>query len=261
MATALLEALPASEPAAADATTRCDGVEITAGTSERRCLKPGAGKSEQFKDCVNCPEMVVVPAGSFTMGSPADEPDPASGRESQVYVTIAKPFAVGRHAVTLGEFAAFVTATDHKTDGGCFVQTFSGWNQEGYKSWRWAGFWQTDRHPVVCVNWHDAKAYVAWLSATTGKSYRLLSEAEREYVARASTSTPFWWGSAITPAQANYDGTAEPYKGGGAKGEYRKATLAGGQLRRQPLGPLQCARQRVGVDGGLLEREQHQQSW
>jgi formylglycine-generating enzyme required for sulfatase activity len=87
------------------------------------------------------------------------------------------------------------------------------------------GFSQPDHHPVVCVNWHDAKAYVAWLASTTGKTYRLLSETEREYVSRAGTTTPFWWGSAVTPAQANYIGTAEPYKGGGSKGEWRQATV------------------------------------
>jgi formylglycine-generating enzyme required for sulfatase activity len=63
---------------------------------------------------------------------------------------------------------------------------------------------------VINVNWDDAKAYVAWLSHKTGKSYRLLSEAGREYVTRAGTTTPFWWGSSITPKQANYDGSAEP---------------------------------------------------
>jgi hypothetical protein len=71
----------------------CDGVEVFIGTGEHRCLKPGAGQS--FKDCVDCPEMVVVPAGSFTMGSPADEPERTSEREDQVAVTIAKPFAIG----------------------------------------------------------------------------------------------------------------------------------------------------------------------
>jgi formylglycine-generating enzyme required for sulfatase activity len=89
---------------------------------------------------------------------------------------------------------------------------------------------------VVCVNWNDAKAYVAWLSSQTGKTYRLLSEAEREYVARAGTNTPFGWGSAISPTQANYDGTAEPYKGGGSKGEWRKATVPVDTFTANPWG-------------------------
>jgi formylglycine-generating enzyme required for sulfatase activity len=77
---------------------------------------------------------------------------------------------------------------------------------------------------VVCVNWNNAKAYAAWLSSSTGKTYRLLSEAEREYVTRAGSSTPFWWGSSVSTAQANYNGNY--IYAGGSKGEYRKATVA-----------------------------------
>jgi formylglycine-generating enzyme required for sulfatase activity/uncharacterized caspase-like protein len=221
---------PAAKPAMttppAPVSPRCDGVEVTVGQSERRCSKLGAGKTEHFKDCPTCPEMVMVPAGSFTMGSPSNEPE-RRGIDDQLPVTIRKPFAVGRFAVTRGEFAAFVTATGQKmTEGGCLAYIGSEWTGRVDRNWRSPGFTQTDRHPVVCVNWNDAKAYVAWLSSTTGKAYRLLSEVEREYVARAGTTTPFWWGSSITPAQANYDGTLEPYTGGGSKGEYRKATVA-----------------------------------
>jgi formylglycine-generating enzyme required for sulfatase activity len=82
--------------------------------------------------------------------------------------------------------------------------------QQSARSWRSPGFYQDDRHPVVCVNWDDAKAYAAWLSEKTGRSYRLLYEAEREYVTRAGAATPLWWGSSITPMLANYDGSAEP---------------------------------------------------
>ncbi|HEV7877627.1 formylglycine-generating enzyme family protein [Bradyrhizobium sp.] len=101
----------------AAAAQRCDGVEVEIGASERRCLKPGAGQS--YRDCPDCPEMVVIPAGSFRMGARPDE-EVATGREDQMPVSIAKPFAVGRFAVTRGEFAAFVAATGHNTDGGCY---------------------------------------------------------------------------------------------------------------------------------------------
>ena len=84
--------------------------------------------------------------------------------------------------------------------------------------------WERGKHPVINVNWDDAKNYTAWLSRKTGKTYRLLSEAEREYVTRAGITTPFWWGSSITPRRANYNGSAEPYKGRGAKGDYRWRT-------------------------------------
>jgi len=143
-----------------------------------------------------------VPAGSFTMGSPSNEPE-RSNNETQVRVSIAAPFAVGRYAVTFDEWGACVA------DGGC----------NGYKPSGQGG--ERGKHPVVNVNWADAKAYAAWLSSKTGKTYRLPSEAEREYVARAGTTTPFWWGSSITPKQANYNSVADPYRGGGSKGEYR----------------------------------------
>ena len=205
-------------------------------------LMPGSGKSSRDRladgrECPFCPEMVVVPAGRFTMGSPADEPERVQDNESQVPVTIAKPFAVGRFAVTRGEFAAFVTATGHNMDGGCWVDAGGSEKKEqADRDWRSPGFAQTDRHPVVCVNWHDAKAYVAWLSFATGKSYRLLSEAEREYVTRAGTTTPFWWGSAISAKQANYNGTAERYHGGGSKGKWRKETVTVDSFAANPWG-------------------------
>jgi hypothetical protein len=89
---------------------------------------------------------------------------------------------------------------------------------------------------VIHVNWDDAKAYASWLSGKTAKTYRLLSEAEREHVARAGTTTPFWWGSSITPQQANYDGSGEPYKGGGSKGEYRQRTVPVDSYEANPWG-------------------------
>jgi len=196
---------------------RCDGVEAQVG-NEIRCLKP----RDSFRDCPICPEMVVVPAGSFTMGSPAGEEGRFDSEGPRRKVTIAKPFAVGRFAVTQSEFATFVTETNHKIDGGCHTWRWD-WEQQPGKSWRWPGIAQDEQHPVVCVNWGDAKAFGAWLSKKTGKSYRLLSEAEREYATRAGTSTPFWWGLSISTAQANYDGTVT--YGGGSQGEYRQHTV------------------------------------
>src|SRR5215831_11590033 len=150
---------------------RCEGIEITVGQNERRCFKPGAGKSAHFKDCDTCPEMVVVPTGSFMMGSPKNEPERQVG-EAQVRVSIAWPFAVGRFAVTFEEWDACVD------DGGC-----NGYRPED------AG-WGRGKRPVINVNWEDAKSYAAWLSRKTGVTYRLPSEAEREYVMRAGTTTP-----------------------------------------------------------------------
>lgn len=101
--------------------------------------------------------------------------------------------------------------------------TGSEWKQDAKYSWRNPGFPQDDRHPVVCVNWDDAQAYVTWLREVTRKPYRLLSEAEWEYAARAGKTTPFWWGPSISTAQANYGGN-HTYAGG-AKGVWRKGTV------------------------------------
>ena len=202
-------------------------------------FKPGAGKTEWFQDMPGSPGMVVVPAGNFQMGSPEDEPQRErwkAGTESpQHSVSIAKPFAVGRYAVTRVQFAAFVTDTGHKTDGGAYVWKGSEWRNDPKASWRSPGFKQDDSHPVVCINWDDAKAYAKWLSEKTGQSYRLLTEAEWEYAARAGTTTPFWWGSAITPEQANYNGNYD-YAGGGSKGEWRQATVPVGSFEANPWG-------------------------
>jgi formylglycine-generating enzyme required for sulfatase activity len=221
---------PPANPVAVSPTppaARCDGVALLVG-NERRCVK----QKEGFRDCPGCPEMVVAPAGRFTMGSPKGEPERLD-REDQVAVTIAKPFAVGRFAVTRGEFAAFVKATGRKLDGGCYTYAGAVWQLQAQRNWQSPGFAQDDRHPVICVNWSDAKAYASWLSSTTGKAYRLPSEAEREYVARAGTTTPFWWGAAITTKQANYNG--KPYAGGAA-GEFRKATVPVDAFAPNPWG-------------------------
>ncbi len=89
------------------------------------------------------------------------------------------------------------------------------------------------------MDWDDAKAYTKWLSKKTGKDYRLPSEAEWEYACRAGTTAPFWWGSSITPEQANYDGSVDPYKGGGKKGEYRRKTLPVKSFEPNPWGLYQ----------------------
>jgi formylglycine-generating enzyme required for sulfatase activity len=127
---------------------------------------------------------------------------------------------VGRYPITRAEFGAFVTSTGHKCAAGVelFIpsrslpdgdyrldETDRRWNRTDQASWRDPGFEQSDRHPAVCIGWNDAKAYVSWLAELTGKPYRLLTEAEWEYVARGGSSTRYWWGQSITPAYAHYD--------------------------------------------------------
>jgi formylglycine-generating enzyme required for sulfatase activity len=189
----------------------CDGNWIALGANERRCLKPGAG--ERFQDCADCPELVVVPAGSFVMGSAGNEPERSAEREEEVRVTFSKPFAVGAFAVTRREFAVFVAATGYELDPGCYVWTGTTWQERSQVSWQQPGFASDDRQPVTCVDLKAAKAYAGWLSARTGKVYRLPSESEREYVTRAGTDTPFWWGTAITTDMANYNGTVQSVLG------------------------------------------------
>ncbi len=172
-----------------------------------------------FKECEACPEMVVIPAGSFTMGSPASEPERHSSEGPQHQVTFARQFEVSKFAVTFEEWDACVA------DGGC----------NGYRPDDRA--WGRDKRPVIFVSWNDARAYAAWLSRKTGKTYRLLSESEREYVTRAETPTPFWWGSSISTQQANYKGTFT--YGSGSKGEYRERTVPVDWFQPNPWGLYQ----------------------
>jgi formylglycine-generating enzyme required for sulfatase activity len=161
-------------------------------------LKPGT----RFKDIDIGPEMIIVPAGEFMMGSPPGEGD--DDERPQHKVTIKEAFAVGIAPTTRGEFAAFVTATNHKIEGGAYEWNGQKFERDPSKSWRDPGFQQGDDHPVVCVNWHDAQAYVGWLRDRSGKAYRLLSEAEWEYCCRAGTTAKYSTGDTITTEQASF---------------------------------------------------------
>jgi formylglycine-generating enzyme required for sulfatase activity len=194
----------------------------------RPAVVTGPKPGETFRDCPTCPEMVVVPAGSFKMGSPDSEAERSADEGPVRTVTIGAPFAVGKYEVTVGQFKAFV-ATGNKIEGGCTIWSGSEWKQQADKSWRDPGFAQTDAHPVTCVNWNDAKAYVAWLSKATGQGYRLLTEAEWEYAARAGTTTTFSTGATITTKQANFNGNFT--YGSSTKGEYRQKTVEVGSLK------------------------------
>jgi formylglycine-generating enzyme required for sulfatase activity len=155
-------------------------------------MKPG----HTFKDCDDCPEMVVVPAGNFVMGS-TDTEEGHDPKEGPVHVvTIPAGFAVSKFEITRGQFARFVLATARYMSGVCYVSDYDEyrWKRDPTKSWRDPGFSQTDDHPVVCVSFEDATAYAKWLGRRTGQHYRLLSEAEWEYTARAGTTTMRFWG-------------------------------------------------------------------
>lgn len=148
---------------------------------------------QSFRDCkASCPEMLVIPRGEFIIGSSASERGRGSDENPQQQVTIAYALAVGKYPVTRGEFAVFVKDTG-RTFGPCEHWDGNSFRTEAGVYWNNV-FHQTDRHPVVCVNWEDARAYVEWLSRKTGKGYRLLNETEWEYAARAGTTSAWYWG-------------------------------------------------------------------
>jgi formylglycine-generating enzyme required for sulfatase activity/DNA-binding winged helix-turn-helix (wHTH) protein len=151
-----------------------------------------------FKDCADCPEMVPLTSGEFMMGSPAGELGHLEVEGAPRRVTIPKPFAIGKFEVTVDQFSAFVADTGMTAGNSCrqiaaFDRTPAVWGPpEG--SFRKPGFDVTGSQPVVCVSWHEAQAYVAWLRRRTGKPYRLPTEAEWEYAARAGTDTTYSFG-------------------------------------------------------------------
>lgn len=151
------------------------------------------------QDCVDCPEMVVIPAGAFVMGAaPVEEAREMLSEEfrnrsqPQRMVKVGR-FYAGKFEVTRGQYRVFAVATGRTSDG-CFVWARTSFEIDRTRDWHDPGYAQEDSHPVVCVSWEDASAYVRWLSARTGKRYRLLTEAEWEYAARARTTTARFWG-------------------------------------------------------------------
>jgi formylglycine-generating enzyme required for sulfatase activity len=153
------------------------------------------GLRPTFRDCDACPEMVVVPEGFFLMGGAPTDQKRWNVELPQHLVRISKQFAIGKYEVTFDEFATFVEATGHQPANRCnvFVLDLDRWVAMT-TTFREPHYPQSGTHPASCVSWHDAKAYAAWLSEKTGKPYRLPSEAEWEYAARAGTTTPLSFG-------------------------------------------------------------------
>jgi formylglycine-generating enzyme required for sulfatase activity len=171
---------PAPPPAARPAPPAAPAPQASS-TAPATVVEPGRGDfkaGDMFRDCSDCAELVVIPAGSFDMGSTTEYENPVHR------VTIAKPFAIGRYEVTFNEWDKCVE------DGGCKYRPD---DRE----------WGRGDRPVINVSWLDAKAFVTWLSQKTGKTYRLPTEAEWEYAARGGTTTPYWWGREPGSRQAN----------------------------------------------------------
>jgi len=175
---------------------------------------PGTVFRDTLKDGFFGPEMVVIPAGKFTMGSPEDELCRNWNEIPQHEVVFAYPFAIGKYAVTFEEYDRFVEATEREAPAD------AGWGR--------------GNRPVIDVSWDDAQAYCAWLSEQTGKRYRLPSEAEWEFAARAGTKGPFSFEGLITDKQVNYAATLS--YAGSPRGQYRKQTVPVGSLPENPWG-------------------------
>jgi len=164
-----------------------DPTVLTVKQETAKAAKPGSG----FKECANgCPVMIVIPAGKFIMGSPESESNRDASEGPQHEVTIAKPFAVSKFEVTFEAWDACVAAAACP---------------------RLADRWGRGEMPVIDVSWGDAKQYVGWLSQLTGKEYRLLTEAEWEYAARAGARTRYSWGDNLGKGNADCDGCGSPW--------------------------------------------------
>ena len=189
--------------------------ELQKEGNERVKPMPRDPTGKEFQDCGTCPRMVKVPPGTFLMGSPPSEEDRSDREGPQHQVMISNPFAVGKFEVTFREWDACVS------EGGCSHRP----DDEG---------WGRGNRPVINVSGKDAQQYVSWLSRKTGEQYRLLSESEWEYVARAGTTGPFHFGSTISTKQANFNGNYT--YGGGSKGIFREKTVSVGSFPANSFG-------------------------
>ncbi len=150
-------------------------------------------------------EMVTIKGGCFQLGSPETEKD--RDMDEKQHLVCTNDFEIGRNELTKAKFATFVSATHYltqaeKTDG-CNGWDGRSWKKDKQYSWRNPGFAQTETDPVTCVSWNDAIAYTHWLSEQTGQKYRLPTEAEWEYTARANTTTRYPWGNEIEANRSN----------------------------------------------------------
>ena len=209
----LLSAIAGSAPAG-----RPEPDPSGASEAGKESERPGLPAGSVFRDCDICPEMVVVPAGSFAMGASPEEGGFFRWETPKHRVVIARPFAVGKYEVTFAEWDACLA------DGGC----------GGHLPFDW--YWGRGRRPVTNVNWEDAKAYVRWLAQRTGRPYRLLSEAEWEYAARAGATGPYHFGSSISPDQANFDGRSNPPPRQPDRSKFRGKTVPVGSFPPNAFG-------------------------
>jgi len=189
------------------------GVSSSAVPAGSREAPPATIDFKSIRDCAQCPELVAIPAGRFVMGVAPGEEDrerlaePFRNRSEPQRTVDVSGFLAGKYEVSRAQFEAFAAATGHAARG-CFVWRSAGFEYDAAKSWLDPGYAQQPSHPATCISWDDARAYVRWLSELTRNRYRLLSEAEWEYAARASTSTPRFWDE-VTSASCAYSNAAD----------------------------------------------------
>ncbi len=162
-----------------------------------------------IQDCADCPELVAIPAGEFTMGSGPKEKMRELDEEPAHRVKVAASIAVGKFEITRGQYAVFVKETGRESKPGCHSTRGGFFHKNPKATWQNPGFEQKNEEPVVCVSWHDAQAYVAWLSKKSLKQYRLLNEAEWEYAARAGSTGRRHWADAEESATCRYASVAD----------------------------------------------------
>lgn len=185
-------------------------------TSPAHTVEPLSTFCDTPRDGGKGPEMVVIPAGSFWMGSPEDEPGRMHAEGPRRQVEIPQPFALGKTAVTFADYDRFAEVT------GRAMPDDSGWGR--------------GNRPVITIDWNDAVAYAEWLSEQSDRCYRLPSEAEWEYACRAGTETPFWTGTCIHTDQANYHGNYDYGDCGAKTGVSRHHPVPAGSLPANPWG-------------------------
>ena len=188
--------------------TRPEGTDVENGTG--------------FRDCPTCPEMLVVPAGNYRMGCVFSRNACWSDANLPTHDVDVASFALSKFEVTREQFAAFVAVSGYEVSGGCRYESGS-WRDQS---------WQGDDHPVVCVGWDDAQAYVHWLSEETGYRYRLPTEAEWEHAIRAGTKTRFYWGYRDSDG-CEYENTG---KGSGSCSSEWERTAPVGSFRTNGFG-------------------------
>jgi len=160
---------------------------------------PHLGYLPSFKDCSACPDMIVLPAGEFLMGSPTSENGHTDVEGLPRRVTISKRIAIGKFEVTVEQMSAFIAETGMNVGGSCHLipdpgRAVATWGEPSV-SMLSPGYNITPSHPAVCISWHEAQSYVAWLQRRTGKPYRLPTEAEWEYAARAGSTARYSFGN------------------------------------------------------------------